>query len=112
MVYALIGALLFGWITSVLAAIAAALYYQEHSRRVAAETFAGRHITDAVVIPPPMEPEERIEQLVAEIPIDRFEVDDLARHYIALAHETGTSLSEEEARTMAEKDIYSLQNTE
>jgi hypothetical protein len=104
--------IIFAWVTSVLAAIAAALYYQEHSRRVAAEIFAGRYVTDAVVIPPALEPEERIEQAVAEIPIDRFEVEDLAKHYMAIAQETGTSISEEEAKRMAENDIHSLQNTE
>lgn len=112
MIYVLIGALLLCWTMSVLAVLAGALYYQEHSRRVAAEIFAGRYITDAVVIPPPEEPEERIEREVAELPIDRFEVNDLAQHYMALAKETGTSISEEEAQAMAAQDINSLQNTE
>ena len=112
MIYALVAALVAVWIMSILAVLAGALYYQEHSRRVAAEIFAGRYITDAVVLPAPEEPEERIEREIAELPIDRFEVDDLAKHYMALAKETGTSISEEEAQAMAVKDIHSLQNTE
>jgi hypothetical protein len=112
MIYALVAALVAVWAMSILAVLAGALYYQEHSRRVAAEIFAGRYITDAVVIPPPEEPEERITREVAELPIDRFEVTDLARHYMALAAETGTAIGEEEAQAMAAKDIHSLQSTE